>query len=365
MSRPFAIAAGGTGGHTFPAMALASELIGRGRSVVFVTDARGGAFTDKVPGSSVEIVSTSQIGGRNPLAYLRSGAIIARGVMQSRRLLARMKPAAVVGFGGFSTFPQMVAATSLRLTTAIHEQNAVLGLVNRLVAKRVDLIATSFPEVERLPPGAETAFVGNPVRPAILAARAPYAPPEPDGPFEIVVFGGSQGARVMADVVPPAVASLAQGLRRRLRIIQQAREEDVGRTAAAYAAAGVTAQVTPFIKDMPQRLAAAHLVIARSGASTYAELTAMGRPSILVPLPIATDDHQFRNALSLVAVGAAQMRRQPEFTPDFVAALLTRWSEAPHELDAMAAAAIGQGRPDAAARLADAVQALAAAKGTA
>jgi UDP-N-acetylglucosamine--N-acetylmuramyl-(pentapeptide) pyrophosphoryl-undecaprenol N-acetylglucosamine transferase len=355
------IAAGGTGGHTFPATALASVLIARGRKAVFMTDSRGGAFTEKVPGSSVVMVRAAQLGGKNPAAYVTGGIEILRGIFEARAHLKRLKPAAVVGFGGFSSLPQMMAATQLGCKTAVHEQNAVLGRVNRFVASKAGLIATSFPEVSMMPARRRgvVRLVGNPVRPAILAAAAPYMPPEGGGPFDLVVFGGSQGARVMSDVVPTAIASLDAGLRARLRVTQQAREEDVARTDAVYRSCGVDAVVTPFIRDMPERLARAHLVIARSGASTFAEIAVMARPSILVPLPIATDDHQFHNAQSLAAAGAAEVLRQEAFTTDAVAGLVTRWAGKPELLAGMSAAARTLARPRAAEDLADAVEALA------
>lgn len=326
-----------------------------------MTDRRGGAFTEKVPGSSVVTVRAAQLGGKNPVSYVTGGMEIVRGILDARGHLKRLKPAAVVGFGGFSTLPQMMAATQLRARTAIHEQNAVLGRVNRFVAAKVDLIATSFPEVSMMParPRGIVRLVGNPVRPAIMAALAPYSPPESGEAFRIVIFGGSQGARVMSDVVPTAIASLDGALRARLQVTQQAREEDVARTEAVYKSCAVEAVVTPFIRDMPERLAKAHLVIARSGASTFAEIAAMGRPSILVPLPIATDDHQFHNAQSLAKAGAAEVLRQADFTTDAVSALIGRWAGDPATLAKMSAAAFTLARPRAADDLADAVEALA------
>ena len=291
-----------------------------------------------------------------------SGAMskIARGVMQARAAFRREKPLAVAGFGGYPALPSMLAARMTGTPSIIHDANALLGRVNRLVAKRVTKIAVAFDKVEWLPKGTESKviLVGNPVRQAIVDHVAPFAPPG-QGPINLLVFGGSQGARVMSDVVPGALALLPDALRARLRVVQQARGEDLERARAAYAALGVGAETMEFIGDMPERLAASHLVIARAGASTCAELTVMGRPSVLVPYPFATDDHQSYNARVLADSGAALTMPQPIFTPANLAREMEALIADPARLGAMAAAAKAMGRPNAAEAMADAIEALA------
>jgi UDP-N-acetylglucosamine--N-acetylmuramyl-(pentapeptide) pyrophosphoryl-undecaprenol N-acetylglucosamine transferase len=274
------------------------------------------------------------------------------------RLIARIQPSAVVGFGGYPTVPPVLAATLRNIPTVIHEQNAVMGRANRLLASRVSAIATGFPGALAGRPklAAKATRTGNPVRPAVVAAAAtPYAAPETAGPLRLLVFGGSQGARVMADVVPAAVERLEPHLQMRLAVVQQAREEDLARVKAAYARARVAAEAAPFFADLPARIAASHLVIARAGASTVAELAAIGRPAILVPLPHALDQDQSANAGVLEQAGGAMRLQQSDFTADRLAAEISALASAPQKLVAMAAAARSQGALDAAERLADLV----------
>ncbi|MFN4089984.1 MAG: undecaprenyldiphospho-muramoylpentapeptide beta-N-acetylglucosaminyltransferase [Alphaproteobacteria bacterium] len=359
---PIVLATGGTGGHVFPAQALAAELGARGHRVVLVTDARGGAFDEA---SAVHRIRAATP-GRSPVAMLKAGLDIALGTLTALRLLRRLRPAAVVGFGGYASVPTMLAAGWLRLPTLIHEQNAVLGRANRLLAGRVRRIATAFERMSALPATAaeRTVRTGNPVRPAIAALRSrPYAPPAADERFHLLVTGGSQGARVLSEVIPAAIDALPPPLRRRLAVVQQCRPEDLEAVRAAYAAAGVDAELASFFADMPERLAAAHLVIARAGASTVAELGAAGRPAILVPYPFAMDDHQSANARAVA--DAAWVRPQRDLAAADLARLLAELMDDPAALAARAAAATAHGRPDAARLLADLVEAeLAARPGT-
>ncbi len=302
----FVLAAGGTGGHLFPAQALAERLVRHGALVCLATDRRADAFAAQVPGVEIREIRAGRLGG-NPLQSACGVAAMAVGLVQARRLLVRLHPAAVVGFGGYPSVPTMLAATQLGLPTVIHEQNAVLGRANRLLAARVGRIATGFAETAGLRPAdrARAAYTGNPVRPAIIAVAAiGYRPPRAGAPIELLITGGSQGARIFADIVPPALAGLPPALRATLRVSQQARREDCARVTAQLEAAGIAAEVDSFFTDVPERLARAQLVICRAGASTVAELAAIGRPALLVPYPHATDDHQAANARAFAETGA-------------------------------------------------------------
>jgi UDP-N-acetylglucosamine--N-acetylmuramyl-(pentapeptide) pyrophosphoryl-undecaprenol N-acetylglucosamine transferase len=357
------LAAGGTGGHLFAAEALAEALSRRGIAVALATDHRAERYGKTFPARNVHIITSATVRGRNPLSLARTAAMLGIGTMQGLRLLARMRPSAVVGFGGYPTIPPVLAATLRKIPTLIHEQNAVMGRANRFLAPRVNAIATSFAGVldreEKL--GAKATRTGNPVRPAVIAAAAtPYAAPETTGLIRLVVFGGSQGARIMADIVPVAVERLARDLQARLAVVQQAREEDLARVTDIYARAKVAAEVAPFFPDLPARIASSHIVVARSGASTVAELAAIGRPAILVPLPHALDQDQSANAGVLERSGGAMRLRQDDFTPDRLAGEISTLASAPQKLVAMAAAARSQGATDAAERLADLVLRVAA-----
>ncbi|MFQ5783294.1 MAG: undecaprenyldiphospho-muramoylpentapeptide beta-N-acetylglucosaminyltransferase [Alphaproteobacteria bacterium] len=359
MSGLVVLTAGGTGGHVFPAQALASELVARGRTLALITDRRGADFGEMLDRKAVFTVSASMVSGRGLSGRLRGLFDIGLGVVQARRILGRLRPAGVVGFGGYASVPAMLAATQRGLPTVIHEQNAVLGRANRLLAPRVRAIAVSFAGTAQLCPAdaGKAEHTGNPVRPEIAAlAETPYPAPAADGPLTLLVTGGSQGAAVLADVVPEALGLLSGAMRRRLRVMQQCRADDIERVRAAYAGAAIDAELAVFFNDMPARLAAAHLAIARAGASTVAELTAAGRPAILVPYPHAIDDHQSANARAVEAAAGGWLMPQTEFTPEALAARLATLFEAPGRLATAAAAARAASRPHAAALLADLVE---------
>jgi UDP-N-acetylglucosamine--N-acetylmuramyl-(pentapeptide) pyrophosphoryl-undecaprenol N-acetylglucosamine transferase len=358
---PVLVTAGGTGGHLFPAEALAAALIKRGIAVHLATDRRaarfGGAFSDQ----AIHVIASATLRARNPLALARTAAMLGLGFFQARALIARLHPAAVIGFGGYPTIPPVLAAVWRGVPSLIHDANAVIGRANRLLAPRVSAIATTFPDMFSAVPSlaAKATLTGNPVRAAVVAAAAtPY--PASNDQLRLLVFGGSQGARVMADIVPAAIRCLDAGLRARLAMVQQAREEDLGRVREAYANLSVSAEIAPFFADLPARMAASHLAISRSGASTVAELSAIGRPSILVPLPHALDQDQLANADVLERAGGAIRLLQDAFTPQQLAAEIAALAAAPQRLAAMAAAAKSMGRLDAADRLADLVLQVAA-----
>jgi UDP-N-acetylglucosamine--N-acetylmuramyl-(pentapeptide) pyrophosphoryl-undecaprenol N-acetylglucosamine transferase len=354
--RPILLAAGGTGGHLFPAEALAGELMRRSVAVELVTDARVAAHVEGFPARAVHAVASATIGGRSPAAVARLAMGLGTGFGQSLRLVQMIRPRTVVGFGGYPTVPPLAAAELMRVPTVIHEQNGVMGRANRLMAPGATAIATGFARLDKASPriAAKAVHVGNPVRPAVLAAASPYVPPA-TGAIRLLVFGGSQGARVMSEVVPAAVARLDAALRARLRIVHQARAEDIEEALSGYAAAGVEADIAPFFRDLPGRMAAAHLVVARAGASTVAELAAIGRPAILVPLPNSLDQDQLANARALEAAGGATVVVQAELTAAALSGLLARLLAAPGTLAAQAAASRAFAIPDAAARLADLV----------
>ncbi|MEZ5890290.1 MAG: undecaprenyldiphospho-muramoylpentapeptide beta-N-acetylglucosaminyltransferase [Xanthobacteraceae bacterium] len=350
------VAAGGTGGHLFPAEALAVALRQRGIRVDLVTDERATRYGEAFPADETHIVPSATFRGRDPASVLRTCTVLGRGVLRALRVFWRIAPAAVVGFGGYPTIPPVLAAALRRIPSVIHEQNGVPGRANRLLAPRATAIATGFPGVFGHDPrlAAKTTHTGNPVRPAVVeAAGVPY--PSAASPFRLLVFGGSQGARIMAEIVPPAVELLPVALRARLAIVQQARDEDLFPVREAYARTGVPAEVKPFFRDLPARIAASHLVISRAGASTVAELAAIGRPAILVPLPHALDQDQMANAGMLEKSGGASRIKQASFSPEFLAAEIVRLTADPATLPAMAAAAKTIGIVDAADRLADLV----------
>ncbi|MCW4116681.1 undecaprenyldiphospho-muramoylpentapeptide beta-N-acetylglucosaminyltransferase [Aurantimonas sp. MSK8Z-1] len=349
------LSAGGTGGHLFPAEALAHELNGRGFAVHLVTDARAERFAGSFPAEAVHTVPSATFGSKNPVRLASTAWTLLSGYRAARRLVKRIRPAVVVGFGGYPTLPPLMAATSLGVPSLVHEQNAVMGRANRTLAGRVQAIAGGFLR-KAGPHAAKIVEVGNPVRPAVLAAAdTPYTPPQADAPIRLLVFGGSQGARFFSDMIPEVIARLPVPLRARLSITQQARPEDQARVKARYDALNVAAEVEPFFRDLPARMAAAHLILSRSGASTVLELSVIGRPSILVPLPHALDDDQGHNAQLLVDAGAALMRRQPTIEAEAFAGELGALLEAPDRLAGMAAAARTLGRTNATELLADLV----------
>jgi UDP-N-acetylglucosamine--N-acetylmuramyl-(pentapeptide) pyrophosphoryl-undecaprenol N-acetylglucosamine transferase len=358
---PVLVTAGGTGGHLFPAEALATALNKRGIPVHLATDHRAARFGSAFSEQNIHVISSATLRARNPLALAQTASLLGLGFVQAWALVGRLKPAAVIGFGGYPTIPPVLAAVWRGVPSLIHDANAVIGRANKLLAPRVSAIATTFPDMFGAAPAlaAKATLTGNPVRNAVVDATA-IAYPAPGDPFRILVFGGSQGARVMADILPAAIGSLDTALRARLAVTQQARDEDLGRVREAYARSGVAAETAPFFADLPARIAASHLVIARSGASTVAELSAIGRPSILVPLPGAIDQDQFANAGVLERAGGALRLTQDAFTPERLARELTNLADAPQRLAAMAAAAQSLGRLDAADRLADLVLRVAA-----
>jgi UDP-N-acetylglucosamine--N-acetylmuramyl-(pentapeptide) pyrophosphoryl-undecaprenol N-acetylglucosamine transferase len=352
------LAAGGTGGHLFPAEALGVELMKRGFRVRLATDARALRYSGLFSRDTIDVVPSETVRSRNPLSLARTGLMLAVGMAVAVRLLRKLKPAAIVGFGGYPTLPPLMAARLLGIPGIIHDANAVLGRANRFLSSRVSAIATSLPGVLDRDPqlASKTTTVGTPMRPAILAASAvQYAPPELTGPFRLLVTGGSQGARVMADIVPPAIEKLEPSLWSRLVLTQQVREEDMARVRAVYDRLKINAELAPFFTDLPARLAANHLVVSRSGAGTVAELAAIGRPSILVPLPGAIDQDQFANAGVLSDAGGGLRIVQSDFTPDRLAAEISALAAEPAKLVKMAEAARKAGRLDAAERLADLV----------
>jgi UDP-N-acetylglucosamine--N-acetylmuramyl-(pentapeptide) pyrophosphoryl-undecaprenol N-acetylglucosamine transferase len=352
------LAAGGTGGHLFPAEALGVELIRRGLRVRLATDARALRYSGLFSRDTIDVVPSATVRGRTPWSLARTAVMLAAGTAVSLNLIRRLKPAAVVGFGGYPTLPPLLAARLSGVPGIIHEANAVLGRANRFLSSRVSAIATSLPGVLDRDPqlSGKTTTVGTPMRPAILAAAAVnFVPPEPNGPFRLLVVGGSQGARVMADILPGAIERLEPALWSRLVLTQQVREEDMARVRAVYDRLKINAKLAPFFSDLPARLASNHLVVSRSGAGTVAELAAIGRPSILVPLPGSIDQDQFANAGVLAEANGALRIAQGDFTPDRLAAEISALAAEPARLAGMAAAARGAGRLDAAERLADLV----------
>ena len=358
-SRHYVLAAGGTGGHLIPAFALADELAARGHHVALITDARGKAIPGKPEALTAHVLPAGRLAGRNPLSWVRGARAIMEGRRMALRLFESFAPSAVVGFGGYPALPALLAARSAGLPTVIHEQNAVLGRVNRYFAAKVDAIATSFRDVDRLPGKLQDKvhLVGNPVRADVLALRdEPFPPLGEEGLLRILVTGGSQGARVLSEVVPDGLAMLPTALRSRLQVIQQCRAEDIEAVRARYAGHDIPAELATYFEDMAARLAGAHLFIGRAGASTIAELTDVGRPAILVPLPIATDDHQAANTREIVAAGGARSIRQERFTAVELAKQIQALAQRPETLANAAHASWNCGYPKAASDLADLVE---------
>lgn len=358
------LAAGGTGGHLFPAEALAHSLKARGYAVHLVTDSRAERYAGKFPADEIHIVSSATIGSKNPVAVAKALFTLWQGVRQAKALMRRVKPLAVVGFGGYPTVPPLLAAAQLGVPTMIHEQNAVMGRANRMLASKVRAIAGGFlPETS----GAfavKTVTTGNPVRPAVLKAAAqPYVPSAGANPFRLVVFGGSQGAQFFSSAVPTAVTLLEPELQKRLVITQQARAEDADGVKACYGKLGLEADVSPFFTDMAERIGAAHFVICRSGASTVSEVSVIGRPALLVPYPFALDHDQAANAALLVEKGGAKVVQQSKLSAEKLADTLKKAMTEPERLLEMAHASKQAGKQDAANLLADLVEAIAAGKG--
>ncbi len=358
MSRHYVLAAGGTGGHMVPAHALAEELLLRGHRVALITDDRGARIPGLFDHVQVHVLPAGRLTG-GPVGWLKAMRAILTGRTMALRLYETFLPSAVIGFGGYPAFPALLAARRDRIPALLHEQNAVLGRVNRLMAGKVDAIATAYPSVQRLPGKAtgKVCLVGNPVRDEVRALRdQPFPPLTEDGIFRLLVTGGSQGATILSDVVPEGLALLPEHFRRRLQVTQQCRAEDIEQVRARYAALGIPADLATYLPDLPDRLAWSHLVVARAGASTIAELTAAGRPAILVPLPSATDDHQTFNAREMAKAGGARMIAQAKFTPVELAKQMQKLGLEPAALAKAAERAKAVGRPDAAKDLADLVE---------
>lgn len=355
MNKLCVVAAGGTGGHMFPAEALARELMARGWRVVLATDTRGAQYAQGFPAE--ERLALDAATGSGPVALLKAGLTIWNGVRQAKSSFDRLEADVVVGFGGYPSAPSIVAAILQKRPTVIHEQNAVLGRTNRLLASQVDAVASSFPILDKASAEvkARAVVVGAPVRADIRGLlELGYVPPG-DGPIRVLVTGGSQGARILSETVPRALAALPEALRARLSVAQQSRPETMETARQVYLEAGIMAEVAPFFRDMADRLGSAHLVIGRAGASTCAELAVAGMPSVLIPLKIATDDHQRLNAKLLAEVGAAEVVLEDDVTVDrlrnVVAGVLND-----DRLSAMSRAARSVAIPDAAQRLADLVE---------
>ncbi len=358
VSRHYVLAAGGTGGHLIPAFALATELERRGHHVALITDDRGAKLPGRPPALTSHVLPAGRL-GKNPLHWPKGLSAILEGRRMALRLFESFRPSAVVGFGGYPALPALWAATSAKVPSVIHEQNAVLGRVNRFLAGRVDAIATSYRDVQRLAAKyqGKVHLVGNPVRSEVLALRdRPFPPFAEDGLLRVLVTGGSQGASVLSQVVPDGLAMLPTALRSRLQVTQQCRAEDIDAVRQRYASHDIPAELGTYFEDMAGRLADAHLFIGRAGASTIAELTAVGRPAILVPLPIATDDHQAFNTAEVCQMGGARMIRQDRFTPAELAKQIQAIAMNPETLATAAHAAWNCGYPGAVSDLADLVE---------
>jgi UDP-N-acetylglucosamine--N-acetylmuramyl-(pentapeptide) pyrophosphoryl-undecaprenol N-acetylglucosamine transferase len=357
----FVLAAGGTGGHMVPAHALAAELKGRGYGVLLITDDRGARFPGLFEDVPVHILPAGRLGG-GPIGMLKALAAVVKGRGEAKRLYREHRPDVVIGFGGYPAFPSLLAASSLNIPTVLHEQNAVLGRVNRLLAGEAAAIGTAYDEVDRLKPkyADKVVLVGNPVRAEIARlGELPFPAFDDVAPLKILVTGGSQGASVLSKTVPAGLGMLAPSLRRRLQVVQQCRPEDIERVRAQYAELGIPAELTTYIENMAEKLADAHLVIGRAGASTVAELTAAGRPAILIPFAAATDDHQTANAREMVKAGGARAIQEASFTPDVLARQIEALAMDPVALGNAAARALSVGRPHAARDLADVVERIA------
>ena len=358
ISRHYVLAAGGTGGHLIPAFALGQELLNRGHHVALITDQRG----TKIPGCPEKIATHVLPAGRitkSPASWLPGVQAIAEGRLMARRLYANFAPSAVIGFGGYPAFPALLGAFAEKIPTIIHEQNAVLGRVNRFTARQVNAIATAYPDILRLSPryNEKVHVVGNPIREEVLALRdQPYPPLSEEGIFRVLVTGGSQGATILSDIVPDGLSRLPLNVRRRLQVTQQCRAEDIDKVRAAYAQHDIPAELATYLPDLPERLGWSHLVISRAGASTIAELTCAGRPAILVPLPSATDNHQSYNVKEMVQAGGARAIAQTGFTPVELAKQIQKIALEPGALENAAKAAKDCGRPNAVADLADLVE---------
>ena len=356
MANRLLLAAGGTGGHMFPAQALAETLKAQGWDIAMMTDARGKKHTGKIPADPILEVKAASITPRKPLAAIMGVGKLTKGVVQARRFMREWKPDVVVGFGGYPAFPAMYAAQKLGLPTIIHEQNAVLGRVNRVFAAKATCVASGFETLHKCPEGANHVCTGNPMRAQIIGAvPKKYAAPTAKGDINILIVGGSLGAKIVSETMPAAIAQLPKKLRSRIKVVQQTRPEYQDYAKQTYAEAGIEAICETFFGDIETHLARAHYVVGRAGASSVSEIAAMGKPSLLVPLKIAMDDHQTGNALSLQRLNAADILPESEFTPERVKTTLEARLNDSTWLRTAAAAARAQGRPNAAAALAELV----------
>jgi UDP-N-acetylglucosamine--N-acetylmuramyl-(pentapeptide) pyrophosphoryl-undecaprenol N-acetylglucosamine transferase len=354
----FALAAGGTGGHMIPAHALAAELKSRGHGVLLITDDRGARFPGLFEGMPVHILPAGRLGG-GPIGWLKAAGSVIKGRGQAKRLYREHRPDAVVGFGGYPAFPSLLAASAMRIPSVLHEQNAVIGRVNRLLAGETEAIGVAYDEIDRLKSRykAKTVLVGNPVREEIARlGELPFPAFDEFAPLKILVTGGSQGATILSQVVPEGLGMLEPSLRRRLQVVQQCRPDDIERVRKQYAELGIPAELMTYIEDMAAKLADCHLMIGRAGASTIAELTAAGRPAILIPFAAATDDHQTANAREMVKAGGARAIKQDNFKPNVLARQIEALAIDPVALNNAAARALSVGRPHAARDLADLVE---------
>jgi UDP-N-acetylglucosamine--N-acetylmuramyl-(pentapeptide) pyrophosphoryl-undecaprenol N-acetylglucosamine transferase len=354
----FVLAAGGTGGHMIPAHALAAELRSRGHGVLLITDERGARFPGLFENVPVHILPAGRLGG-GPIGWLKAANSVLKGRGEAKRLYREHTPDAVVGFGGYPAFPSLLAASSLKIPTILHEQNAVIGRVNRLLAGEAEAIGVAYDEIDRLKSKyrEKMVLVGNPVREEIARlGEMPFPPFDEVAPLKILVTGGSQGATILSQIVPEGLGMLEPSLRRRLQVVQQCRPDDIERVRKQYAELGIPAELMTYIEDMAAKLADCHLMIGRAGASTIAELTAAGRPAILIPFAAATDDHQTANAREMVKAGGARAIRQDNFTPDVLARQIEALAMDPVALNNAAARALSVGRPHAARDLADLVE---------
>jgi UDP-N-acetylglucosamine--N-acetylmuramyl-(pentapeptide) pyrophosphoryl-undecaprenol N-acetylglucosamine transferase len=359
MGRRALLVAGGTGGHLFPALALREVLVRRGWTAHVATDPRVGELVEGVSADELHRIPSATFSLGAPLAMVGSAARLLKGLRTSRKLLKRVRPAIVVGFGGYPTVPPAAAARLAKIPIIVHEQNAVVGRANRLLLRLGAILATGFKDPKSAKRAVRAFYVGNPVRKAIIQAVRPYEMPTAGEPFRLLVFGGSQGAHVFSKLVPTALGLFPEDSRWRVTVVQQARPEDVRATTEAFSRIGVEAEVQPFFTDMGERIANAHLVICRAGASTVAELSVIGRPAILVPYPHALDHDQAENARSLAEAGGAWVILESELTPTVLARRLGDFLEDPDELGLAAEAAHAEGRVDAAEQLADLVEAVA------
>ena len=359
--KTFVLIAGGTGGHLFPAMALAQELIRRGHAVELMTDHRVESYGADFPARRIHIVPAATPSGRNPLKLIAAGMTIVRGIGTAWNVLRKLRPDAVIGFGGYPTFPPFIAANLLGIPGVLHEQNAVMGRANRALARFADVLAMSFPETRFAENQTlEKVVTGNPVRDRVRPlAGKPYPALDQKGAIRLVVTGGSQGARALSDIVPAAIALLPDDLRHRLHILQQARAEDIERVAESYRQSRTSVELASFVADLPERIADAHLVIGRAGASTVTELCVIGRPAILIPLPGALDSDQKHNALFLQEGGGGWVAEQDTLSPQSLATRLHELLSNPDQLKRAASAAAALGKPRAVERLADIAETLA------